>query len=167
MQVSFFDFVDGSPPAQIHTTTIDADRKNDPLIRIVVHGEPVAKGRPRIGRMSNGRPCAFTPAHTKKYENLVRMEAGHAMEGRAPYDQPLIVRVIAYMPIPKSFSKKKTIDALAGYLRPIVKPDADNFLKSAVDACNGVVYRDDNIITDMYVSKRYSDRPRLEIEVFA
>lgn len=66
---------------------------------------------------------------------------------------------------PKSFSKKKTEMAERGEIVPVTKPDADNYLKAIKDALNGVIWRDDSQIVDVQVSKRYSVRPRIEIEV--
>jgi Holliday junction resolvase RusA-like endonuclease len=53
---------------------------------------------------------------------------------------------------------------LSGTFLPQVKPDADNLMKT-VDSLNEVVFRDDKQITDATISKRYSDRPRLRIEI--
>ena len=55
--------------------------------------------------------------------------------------------------------------ALAGTLLPIDRPDADNLLKIACDAMKGIILADDASVVDASVSKRYSDDPRLRIEV--
>lgn len=62
-------------------------------------------------------------------------------------------------------SKKRTADALAGYILPAVKPDADNLAKAALDACNGIIWRDDALICSLLVKKRYAAYPCLEIKV--
>jgi Holliday junction resolvase RusA-like endonuclease len=36
----------------------------------------------------------------------------------------------------------------------------------AADALNGLIYKDDALATDMHVTKRYSENPRMEIKVF-
>jgi len=72
-----------------------------------------------------------------------------------------------YVPIPKSFSKKRRIDAHHGRILPTPKPDLDNYVKLAHDACNGVAYKDDSYIVDEVNSKRYSDNPRVVITVEA
>jgi len=38
---------------------------------------------------------------------------------------------------------------------PTCKPDWDNLAKSVIDALNNVFWRDDSLITDALVSKRY------------
>nr|BDD45132.1 Holliday junction DNA helicase [bacterium] len=138
-----------------------------PFVTIVLEGKPVAKGRGRVGKLANGSPVVFTPAHTRKYESTLRLRACDLMDSRPPLDAAVSVRVKAFLPIPVSWSKKKKAAALQGEVLPQVKPDCDNYLKAALDALNGVVFRDDSLVTDMHVMKRYSDCPRLEIEVFA
>lgn len=65
----------------------------------------------------------------------------------------------------QQMSKKRTADALAGYVLPAVKPDADNLAKAALDACNGIIWRDDALICSLLVKKRYAAYPCLEIKV--
>ena len=52
-----------------------------------------------------------------------------------------------------------------GYVLPAVKPDADNLAKAALDACNGIIWRDDALICSLLVKKRYAAYPCLEIKV--
>lgn len=137
------------------------------LLRLEIPGAPVAKGRPRIGRGFGGRPQAFTPAKTVNYENLIKMCAAKQMNGAQPYDQPLRLVVTAYLPIPASWSQKKRTQSADGVVLPTSRPDVDNFLKAALDGMNGIVYRDDSLVTDVTAGKRYSEFPRLVIEVFA
>jgi Holliday junction resolvase RusA-like endonuclease len=130
------------------------------VIRIVVDGSPVGKGRPRFVR-SVGR--AFTPAKTANYEAILAAAGGDVMGRQAPLEGPLRVIVTAFMPLAASWSKKKTAAALEGLIRP-GKPDADNILK-VLDALNGIVWRDDSQIAEARISKLYDPDPRLEIEV--
>jgi hypothetical protein len=37
---------------------------------------------------SNGHASIFTPAHTRKYETIIREKASQIMEGRNPLDEP-------------------------------------------------------------------------------
>jgi Holliday junction resolvase RusA-like endonuclease len=128
---------------------------------ITIAGAPVPKGRPRLSTFG-GHARAYTPQKTRRYEDLIRLEAGRIMEGRDQLQGPLFVRVAAFMPIPKSLSKAKTAAAIGGELRPQTKPDVDNFAK-VIDALNGIAWHDDSQVVHMVVSKHYSDRPRLEL----
>ena len=60
------------------------------------------------------------------------------------------------MPIPKSASKKKRILMESGQIKHTVKPDVDNLVKSVLDACNGVAYSDDNLVTTINAIKIYA-----------
>jgi len=48
---------------------------------------------------------------------------------------------------------------------PEVKPDWDNLGKIASDALEGLAYKRDGQIATGIVHKRYSNQPRLEIEI--
>ncbi len=133
-------------------------------IRITVAGPPVPKGRPRFDAV-NGRAMAFTPAKTRKYETHVRLAAQQAMEGRAPLDGPVTVSMVAWLPIPTSWSKKRQRMAERGAIAPTKRPDVENILKSALDACNGIVFRDDSQAVDVRAVKAYAAKPRLDIRV--
>ena len=111
-----------------------------------IPGQPVPKGRPRFTKGG----FAYTPDKTRKYEKLVASLAKTAMAGRPPFGCPVKVMVTAFMRMPQ-MSKKRTADALAGYILPAVKPDADNLAKAALDACNGIIWRDDALICSLLV----------------
>lgn len=132
-------------------------------ITLVIYGIPVAQGRPRISTRG-GFAKAYDPAKSRDYKDYVRMAAVEKMPGK-PLDVPLSVKMTMYMPMPKSMSKKKVADALNSVLRPTTKPDCTNLAKGIEDALNGVLWRDDSLIVDLYVSKFYSDTPRVEITV--
>jgi len=132
-------------------------------LSIIVPGAPVPKGRPRLSTFG-GHARAFTPTKTRRYEDLIRLEAGRVMEGRDQLQGPTVVRIKAFMPTPQAIAKHKAKGpaAEAGQLRPVTKPDADNFAK-VIDALNGIVWPDDNQVVELTVEKFYSVRPRLEL----
>ncbi|WP_207695550.1 RusA family crossover junction endodeoxyribonuclease [Enterococcus sp. DIV0212c] len=80
-----------------------------------------------------------------------------------PLDCDLEVEIIFYRELLKSFSKKKTEQALAGQLRPNTKPDIDNYVKAVFDGINGIIWKDDARVVDLKTSKYYSDKPRTEV----
>src|SRR3990167_60074 len=111
-------------------------------IRIELVGPPRGKGRPRFVR-ATGR--TYTPAKTASYEGELKFAAQRVMGNRPPVDIALDVLFVAVFPVPSSWSRKKREAALAGEIRPTVKPDGDNILKCS-DALNEVVWRDDKSI---------------------
>lgn len=131
------------------------------MIVIELAGAPLGKGRPRFMRATGH---AYTPEKTRNFESNLLLAAQDVMAGRVPMEGPLSVRVQAYLPIPKSWSKKKQAGALLGAIRPTSKPDWENLAKM-LDAFNKIVWCDDSQVVDGFVCKRYSDRPRLRVEV--
>jgi len=131
-------------------------------IQFEIPGPPVAKGRARAF-VRGGKVGHFTPKKTEAYESSVRLFAAQAMAGAAPMDGPIELTVIAFLPIPPSWPKKKQADALAGSLRPTGRPDLDNIVKAVKDGMNGIVWRDDSQVVDLAAGKRYSDRPRVDV----
>lgn len=110
------------------------------------------KGRPRLTR--NG--VAFTDAKTRSYENLVKLLAMQAMEkaGAQMTDKPVKAIINAYFEIPKSYTKKKVQAIINGEIKP-AKPDVDNIIKSILDGCNKIVFKDDVQIYAISATKSY------------
>ena len=52
-------------------------------------------------------------------------------------------------------------------IRPTVKPDADNVVKSVLDALNKLIYKDDSQVTDLLVHKYYSEEEKLVLNITA
>lgn len=130
-----------------------------PLV-IELPGPVRGKGRPRFSRE---RGIAFTDAKTRSYEAQLKFAAEEAMAGRAIFEGPLRVTVVAYFPIAPSWPKNKQAAAQLGEIFPTGKPDGDNILKLC-DALNHVVWRDDAQIVDALVMKRFG-LPKVVIRV--
>lgn len=133
------------------------------IIRITVSGQPVAKGRVRFAKKTGH---AFTPEKTVAYEGRLALAAQEQMKGRAPLEGALAVTVTASLQIPASWSKTKRQRALDGWLRPLGRPDLDNYAK-ILDALNLIVWVDDSQIVDLRITKAYSPQPRLTIDIDA
>lgn len=139
-------------------------------IRLVIPGPPKAWERAghRIVTTKTGAQfvSSYTPAQTRHEQSFIRAVAYKAMDGHNPLKGPIDLRIVAYVPIGESWSKKKRAAALADEIRPTGKPDWDNLGKSVCDAIKGVVWNDDSQVTDPRGPyKRYSDQPRLVIEI--
>lgn len=132
------------------------------MIEIRVDGDPIGKGRPRFVR-ATGR--TYTPEQTASYENKLALAASLVMRGQPLLSGPLRLLVMAFRSIPASWSEKKRAAAIGQSLHPTGRPDADNFLKLAMDSLNKVVWIDDSIVVDARILKKYSERPRLEISI--
>lgn len=123
-----------------------------------VLGNPMGKQRARTLR--NGH--SYTPEKTVNYETLIKLSCPKLY---APLVGALNLAVIAYYPIPKSFSKTKREQALQGHIRPLVKPDIDNVIKIVCDALNGIAYKDDTQISTVWATKKYGEQPKIIIQI--
>lgn len=136
--------------------------------RLVIPGEPVAKGRPKFRQIKTATKdfvSTYTPKKTARYEDRVRYAAQQEWNRDLLHDTAIFATIIAYRSIPSSFSKAKTAAAIAGTVRPITRPDHDNYSKIACDALNEIVYADDSAIVDCIARKFYSLNPRMVIEL--
>ncbi len=133
-------------------------------VSFVVPGQPVGKGRPRIGKVGN-HARMFTPQKTASYENLIAMAAQQAMAGRALILGPVLVEMKIILQIPQSWSKKRKQQALEGRVLPTTKPDKDNVIKAIYDGINGIVWKDDVQAVDGYQRKRYGATPCVQVRI--
>ena len=115
------------------------------VVSFHVPGAPVGKGRPRFTKTGH----TYTPAKTKAWEKQV----ADAATGKALLSGPLKAILVFYLPIPKSWSKRRRQEADG---RPaITRVDADNLAKAVLDACNGIIYEDDRQVTELHVVKQH------------
>ena len=134
------------------------------MVEFTVYGSPVAQGRPRAGKTRGGKTVLYDPTKSKNFKQYVKMCASQHRPAQL-LEGPLVLIVKVYKPTLKSFSKKKTQEAEEGLIRPVTKPDLDNYLKGISDALNQVIWHDDSQIVETVVSKYYSQTPRVEIQV--
>ncbi|MFY9479154.1 MAG: RusA family crossover junction endodeoxyribonuclease [Aquabacterium sp.] len=143
-------------------------------ITFTVPGVPQGKGRPRhVQRKrrdpSSGQLVAYqatiTPEKTIAYEKTIKDAGERAMAGRPLILGAVVLVMSVHMPIPESWSKKRRAEAAAGKIYPKVKPDLDNVEKAICDGLNEVVWKDDVQVVDVVKHKRYSDTPRVEVEI--
>lgn len=130
-------------------------------MQFLLVGEPVAKGRPRVGKSRGGKVVVYTPSETVAYERRLRSVASveALRQGlREPLTGPLSVIVEAVF--------GNTLKSTPGSPH-VVKPDADNILK-CLDALNGVIWGDDSQIVKATVTKRRAnegEHPHLWVSV--
>lgn len=111
--------------------------------------DPVAKGRPRLGKYGT-----FTPAKTRRFETAIKLMAKKSMLG-GPIEGPLHVSVV--FEIKKPMSSKND--------HPIVRPDVDNFAKGLLDALNGIFWNDDSQIVSLFLKKTYKQSGSIIVEI--
>jgi len=132
-------------------------------ITVIIQGEPVAKGRPRMTR----RGFAYTPAATRKYEAHGRLAAQLAMGDRPPIEVPVRIELLVELPIPVSWSQRKRAQAITGDILPTSRPDVDNCIKSALDSINEIVVYDDSQVVEVRATKKFGIAPKMVATVFS
>ena len=80
-------------------------------------------------------------------------------------ETPVTVAIYITVPIPQSYSKKRTEACLSGSERPIKKPDIDNVAKCFLDAMNEIVYKDDTQVLTLHIAKVYGTVGMVEVMV--
>ena len=134
------------------------------MVTYMVEGNPVGKGRPRFAKRGKF-VSTYTPTKTRDYESIIKDAAKQAMGNSAPLETPVTVAIYITVPIPTSYSKKRTEACLKGSERPIKKPDIDNIAKCFLDAMNEIVYLDDTQVLTLHVTKVYGTVGMVEVMV--
>lgn len=133
------------------------------MIEIIIPGVVVPKGRPRFSRRG-GSVRTHTPTKTLNYERVVKM---HAIPKKPvhPIDEAIEVHVYIHKTPPKSWSKVKCQEAINGVIKLTTKPDIDNYAKGILDAMNGIIFKDDNLINKLTIEKRYSSEDKAVVKI--
>ena len=134
------------------------------MLTYMVEGNPIGKGRPKFARRGNF-VSAYTPTKTRDYETVIKEAAQKAMGSNELLETPVTVAIYITVPIPQSYSKKRTEACLKDIERPIKKPDIDNIAKCFLDAMNDIVYKDDTQVLTLHVTKVYGTVGMVEVMV--
>ena len=134
------------------------------MLTYMVEGNPVGKGRPKFARRGNF-VSTYTPTKTRDYESVIKDVAQKAMGSNELLETPVTVAIYITVPIPQSYSKKRTEACLKGLERPIKKPDIDNVAECFLDAMNDVVYKDDTQVLTLHITKVYGTVGMVEVMV--
>ena len=126
-------------------------------VDFTIHTAPVSKQRPRLGKGG----CVYTPSKTKVFENIVALSYGN----RPSFDDKYIrIRLKFKFEVPKSYSKKKRLEAIEGKIRP-TKADIDNYIKAVLDGLNKKAWEDDRYIVGILAEKEYSEESCIEVSI--
>ena len=130
-------------------------------VTIVLLGTPVPWARTAGGRTVG----LFTPAKQRRNAQTLAVLAQQEMLGRAPFDGPIELNMLAAFPVPASWSGKKRAAALRQEIFPAKRPDLSNLLKQVEDSLNGVVFRDDALIVQAQIAKIYGEEPQIVVTI--
>jgi len=134
------------------------------MVTFMVEGTPVPKGRPRFARRGKF-VSTYSPKTTVDYESKVSESAKLAMGASEPLETPVGAYIYITLPVPASYSKKRTQACLSGQERPTKKSDIDNYCKAIFDGMNGIVFVDDSLIVSLHATKVYGTVGMVEVMV--
>lgn len=127
------------------------------IVSFVVPGSPQGKARPRFRRTPYG-VTTYTPKETQQYEKFVR-DCYDNQCGKRKLQGAIEAKIVAQFSVPKSTTKKKRAELLAGNVPYTIKPDTDNIGKIIADSINGIAYDDDKQVSRLIVEKVYAEEP--------
>lgn len=148
---------------------------NDRVLEFVVRGVAVPKGSGRAytyqRRAEKGGGIGARVDHdnpkTKGWQREIAL-AAHVARATAkcqPFDGPVFVAAVFYLPRPKGLLTTRTASLAIPHTK---KPDTDKLGRSLLDALTGVAWADDAQVTDLLIRKRYcgaTDAPRAVVRV--
>ena len=134
------------------------------MVTFMVEGTPVPKGRPRFARRGKF-VSTYSPKTTVDYETKVSEAAKIAMGVSEPLETPVAAYIYITLPIPASYSKKRTQACLSSQERPTKKSDIDNYCKAVFDGMNGIVFADDSQVVSLHATKVYGTIGMVEVMV--
>ena len=126
-----------------------------------IQEKAIGKERPRYNTKTH---TTYTPQKTKDYEEMVRWSfvSKYNIEKEASYE-PFKATIVAIFKPPVSTSQKKLKELIG---KPYMKkPDIDNIAKAILDSLNGLVYKDDNQVTELIIRKEYGLENKVLVEL--
>lgn len=132
-------------------------------IKILVPAIPVAQPRPRSARINGKTLTISNPVRhpVSAFKATCRVVAHKTYKG-PPLEGPLGLSLLFVMPrVGKSKVKSRVPHDK--------RPDFDNLAKSCTDALTGLLWRDDNQLYEVRVSKvraAWNEQPHVEIVVW-
>ncbi len=121
--------------------------------------DPVAKGRPRVGK--GGR--IYTPAATREYEDAIGLQTRVLMAPRRATKRPVIVRMQFVISWPRSWNGARRLNA-----RHVTRPDVDNLAKALLDGICGPSFaiHDDKQVVELTACKIYGGQGSIAVDVW-
>ena len=126
------------------------------MILYEIEGIPLPLKRHR----HSGKKCYDSQ---KKEKQSMQWKMKSLMTGLFPAHSAIKLVVEYHMPIPKSYSKKRRKECLQG--PHSTKPDLSNLIKFTEDALNGIVWKDDSLISEIEARKFYSETPKTVFKI--
>ena len=137
-----------------------------PALNVLIAGEPIGKGRPRVVRTKSGNVRGVTPEKTRAWERYAVRVLVWSWKGKPPLVGPVKVTLKAIKTRPQRLHRKSDP---AGLMWRTVKPDVDNVAKSCLDSLvKAHVIGDDQQVARLECESLYAEKgglPRIELTV--
>ena len=134
-------------------------------MRIIIHGNPIAKKRPRFATRKYG-VAVINDQGTE--EGRFLLEVMEQLRDIKPYLTPMAISISFFMKRPKSHygtGKNKGKIKNSAPVYHTSKPDLDNLIKFALDCLNKYLWKDDSQIHSIMAVKVYSEEPKTVIKI--
>ncbi len=138
------------------------------MIRFTVHGTPQTAGSKRAfpirraGQKLGVRVTDDNPKSRDWKTTVSQVAAEHCRGGLI--DGAVVVEFVFWLVRPKGhFGKRGLLPSAPEF--PAVKPDVLKLARAVEDALTGVAWRDDALIVDEHLSKRYGERAGVDIVI--
>jgi Holliday junction resolvase RusA-like endonuclease len=145
-------------------------------MKISISGKPIPKARARYSKRGK---YVITYDPQDKEKKAVQKEIANQLDlaintldrnifteaSNICLGKYFVVSFNFYLPINNSDTIAERNSKLWGLQVPATKPDYDNLEKFYLDCLNGIIWADDSLVIDAEAHKRYSEEPRVEIEI--
>ena len=132
--------------------------------------KPFGQQRPRDRVVQpRGKKPWVSKYYTKEQErrNRVLDKLLSKWQPFKPYTRALGISIHVYMKVPKSYSLGKKAACLDKKVLPTKTPDLDNIVKWILDRLQrGGYFKNDKQVCEIQTTKRFSDKPRIEVEIW-
>lgn len=132
------------------------DFTRNPLMLIEIPGEPIPWSAPTVMRKGH----AYSKHSKKKAYIQWLIKSQYRKE---PITGPIFLIIFFDMPIPASYSPKKTLSVINKPHQN--KPDCTNLQKFIEDCLTGIIFVDDKQVWKIFSEKKYSEKPKTVIYI--
>ena len=135
-------------------------KSGDIITRFNVPGKPIGKKRPA------GATHRYKDNETKEFERTIGWAAKAGMKTKLITPQAVGLDIAIYVSPPKMWKADERRRALKGEIRPVTTPDTDNVLKTIMDGCSKVAYKDDRQVSEHTLRRTYSTEDSITVTVY-
>lgn len=134
-------------------------------MKIEIPGNPIPQKRTRSKVFPGMKHAIHYDSQAGDKQNVQWMLKKEKELNNLTCTETLKVNITFHIPYPKKLNTSEINAVEWGFDDHVAKPDLDNLAKFYLDCMNGIVYKDDCQIKNLFLKKRYSKNPRTVIEI--